>query len=230
MSSRPDTTGSIKAHPRARIAFSLFLGSIVCILLFTNWSGFLLARKCLHPFYRHVLESRAQRLFRQFQQSCTHFNVEYSRVLDFGCGFGGLSELLKRNKTPVVSVDVADHFIYREHDLRIISKDVEQLPFPTGAFDLAVSSYCFHHIPAHKHLALIAELLRVARRVILIEEDPSRNLLCRFLNSEMLTHANAHNTAEGWKECIAPHAQIDAMDIDKDEFSLYIRPLEGGHR
>lgn len=200
------------------------VGMLVYVVLFCNWSGAMLSITRLHPFYRRVLEGRAHRLFQQFNQSCTHYGVEYRRVLDFGCGFGGLSEMLRRNRTNVVSVDLVDHYIYPERNLRLLRKSTTQLPFATGEFDVAVSSFCFHHIPEAKHHALVAELLRVARCLILIEEDPSRNLLCRFVNSEVFTHANAHKDLSAWKTSFDPNLRVESLCLNEHEFSIFISP------
>lgn len=199
---------------------------LVSVILFADWSGALLTCRRLHGFYRRVLEGRAQRLHRQFRATCRAASVPYRRVLDFGCGFGGLSDVLRRRKAAVTSVDVVDHYIYTERDhLRLVDKEAASLPFGAAEFDVAVSSYCFHHIPIKHHARLLRELTRVAGVVVLLEEHPKRNLLCRFLNSEVFTHANAHMTLAQWKRHISAmgFTNVGALELNDYEFGLVLR-------
>lgn len=76
------------------------------------------------------------------------------RVLDLACGPGYLTLALAERAARVVGVDVTDRFLAmaraeaRRRGLRnvaLVPGDVERLPFPGGAFDLAVCKFAFHH-------------------------------------------------------------------------------------
>jgi len=194
------------------------------IIVFTNWSDYALRCKSLYPLYRVILEGRASHLYNQFKYVCDREHITYNSVIDFGSGFGGLSEMLRRNNKTIASIDTSNHYIYENTNNLLILENTKNLPFDDHKFHIAVSSYVFHHIPKDQHAIYITELLRVSPILILIEEHPRRNLLCRFINSEVLTHANAHMTMKQWNEHIVKmNLQISHHKLNRNEFALVIR-------
>ena len=88
------------------------------------------------------------------------------RLLEIGCGTGAFTRAL----TPLTSgrlvgVDVAPELVMRAHAaavdaVRVVSADVEALPFAAGAFDAVVGNAVLHHLRLARALP---ELLRVLR-------------------------------------------------------------------
>jgi ubiquinone/menaquinone biosynthesis C-methylase UbiE len=84
------------------------------------------------------------------------------RLLDVGCGNGGVARLLRRRVAEVVAVDVeASPHWAGEPGLTFEVADAEQLPFDDASFDVVHSKDSLHHMddPA----AALAEYRRVLR-------------------------------------------------------------------
>ena len=85
-------------------------------------------------------------------------------TLDAGCGTGAFSMAARARGARVVSVDIGPRLLQRtrakgiEH---VTAADVAMLPFPTGTFDIVLSSECIEHTPSPH--ASVLELTRVLR-------------------------------------------------------------------
>ncbi len=105
-----------------------------------------------------------------------------SRILDIGAGKGLMAqEIERRFQTRVTMVDVAQ---YNQTDLPLIVCDSRALAFADNSFDLAVLSFVLHHTP--KPEIILGEALRVAPRVVVIENDVRgklRGLVTRAIDS-----------------------------------------------
>ncbi|HZN58280.1 MAG TPA: class I SAM-dependent methyltransferase [Planctomycetota bacterium] len=110
-----------------------------------------------------------------------------ARVLDVPCGAGRLSGIIARHAEKLYEVDYSREMLHlcrsnaTAYRPFIAAASAFQLPFPDGAFDLAVSIRLSHHIPTrearHDHLR---EVLRVARRFALVTyfgEESMKNRL-----------------------------------------------------
>src|SRR5690349_10101314 len=71
-----------------------------------------------------------------------------SRVLDLGCGRGGVMELLWRDVRRAVGVD-PDLASLREHraGLPLACATGEALPFAAGCFDVVIALWVLEHLP-----------------------------------------------------------------------------------
>lgn len=91
----------------------------------------------------------------------------HSRILDVGAGKGLLAEeMTRRFNARVTMVDVAK---YNQSDLPLTVCDSRALAFADNSFDYAVLSFVLHHTP--KPETILREALRVAREVIVVEND-----------------------------------------------------------
>lgn len=91
-------------------------------------------------------------------------------VLDVGSGWYGLSWYWPRR---VVQTDVAFSSVNpapfgRAGEVSFVCSSAERLPFADDAFDYALSSDLMEHLPADIRAASVREMIRVARRGILI--------------------------------------------------------------
>jgi len=90
------------------------------------------------------------------------------RVLDVGCGPGGLTaELVTRvGPAAVVAVDPSEPFVAaaraRNPGVNVLQASAEELPFPDGSFDAALAQLVVHFMS--DPVAGLAEMARVSRR------------------------------------------------------------------
>ena len=95
------------------------------------------------------------------------------RLLDVGCGTGGLvAEVARRHPgvrptavdaDPGILAIAARHLAPWGERVELHAARAESLPFPDGAFDVAVSTLAFHHLPAPAKHAALCEIWRVLR-------------------------------------------------------------------
>ncbi|MCS7178359.1 MAG: methyltransferase domain-containing protein [Anaerolineae bacterium] len=102
------------------------------------------------------------------------------RVLDLGCGRGGILEELHEQVGWAVGVD-ADGCSLREHRLpslpRVVAR-AETLPFPGGTFDLVCCSWVLEHLPDPEWaLREVARVLRPGGRFVFLTPNACHPLL-----------------------------------------------------
>jgi ubiquinone/menaquinone biosynthesis C-methylase UbiE len=95
------------------------------------------------------------------------------RVLDLGCGTGGLTLLIKRlhPRADVVGLDPDPRALARARrkaDRAALSVQLDQgfgdaLPYPDGAFDRVLSAFVLHHLAAEEKEPTLREARRVLR-------------------------------------------------------------------
>lgn len=91
----------------------------------------------------------------------------HSRIIDIGAGKGLLAqELARRFSARVTLVDVAQ---YNHTALPLTVCDSRALAFADNSFDYALLSFVLHHSPNPD--TILREALRVAREVIVVEND-----------------------------------------------------------
>lgn len=105
-----------------------------------------------------------------------------ARVIDIGAGKGWLAQAIARQfDARVTMVDVAS---YNQSDLPLTLCDSRALAFADDSFNYAILSFVLHHTP--KPEMILREALRVARQVIIIENDvrgAARRWLTRAIDS-----------------------------------------------
>ncbi|MDO8686734.1 MAG: methyltransferase domain-containing protein [Candidatus Berkelbacteria bacterium] len=105
---------------------------------------------------------RAKGIAKQFAL----FIPENSKVLDIGGGTGSIAKELSRiTRADFTLLDVVDWNI---SDLPLVLFDGENIPFSDKEFDIALLLDVLHH--SEKEEAVISEAMRVAKKVIVLEE------------------------------------------------------------
>lgn len=94
------------------------------------------------------------------------------RTVDIGCGTGYLTRFLRGSVVGVdQSVEMLDIARARIPAAAFVQADVPPLPFPDDTFGLAFSSNVLSHLDTREaRAALVAEALRVARELVVLEQ------------------------------------------------------------
>ena len=108
------------------------------------------------------------------------FPEKITSVLDVGCGYGRLLEILKRERgrLNLVGVDFSSSQLktakkYLKDDrIRLLEVDVTKgLPFKDRSFELVTTNGCLQHIYRKDIDFVLSELLRVSRRYVITVES-----------------------------------------------------------
>jgi ubiquinone/menaquinone biosynthesis C-methylase UbiE len=125
------------------------------------------------------------------------------RVLDVGAGNCILCQQLGRRGHDVIPVDVKNLSFVDE--IVPIAYDGTTLPFGDDSFDVALVITVLHHAPDPD--AVLGEVRRVARRIIVIEEIYDNSFekyltyaIDSLFNLQFLNHPRTNRTDAGWRE------------------------------
>jgi len=133
---------------------------------------------------------------------------KFRTFLDVGCGMGHIVRNLFNEGYPVRGVEASQDAIkYYMSDLHqkgiVVKAGVEKLPFHNNEFDLVFCSDVMEHIPMFDVLASIAELVRVAKKYLVLTTNldhpykyhptmlPRKKWVELFLSTGKLRHLNA---------------------------------------
>jgi SAM-dependent methyltransferase len=115
----------------------------------------------------------------------------YGKILDCPCGAGRLGPVLLRRAVRLVRADLSGPMLREAGDALAAARRVgraalvrapaERLPFPEGAFDVAVCSRLLHHIAdPGRRSAVLRELARVSGRWVVLSFHDATALKRRF--------------------------------------------------
>lgn len=94
------------------------------------------------------------------------------KILDIGCGNGITSKMLKEKfKVNITCCDVENYLVSDMPFLLISPRG--RLPFPPQSFDLAMLNDVLHHIEKADQIRIIKKALRVAKKVLIFEAEPT---------------------------------------------------------
>jgi ubiquinone/menaquinone biosynthesis C-methylase UbiE len=127
---------------------------------------------------RSLLRRIASRRERSLFDRALAQAAAYGKVLDCPCGAGRLSPVLLRRAVRLVGADLSAAMLGEAHALAstvgahrlaLVRAPAEALPFPDGAFDVAVCSRLLHHLTDPGARAkVLHELARVASRWVVL--------------------------------------------------------------
>ncbi len=125
------------------------------------------------------------------------------RILDVGAGTGNVTELLRRAGWDVTPLDIED--LTFAPGVEPVLYDGGTMPYPDGAFDVALVSTVLHHVPDAE--SLLRETARVARRLVVVEDivDGRAHRLATYAVDSLLTlefagHPHANRSDAAWRE------------------------------
>ena len=125
-----------------------------------------------------------------------HFGPQDSLV-DIGCGRGYfLDYLQRRGHTELYGLDPCRHLIDLSLHDRIRYGSFQNHPFQTAQFDIAFTCHTLHHLPDREPLFPLREMLRLAKKYIVIVEINNTNLpmlLISLLNRRVERNALWYN-------------------------------------
>ena len=129
-------------------------------------------------------------------------HVSGRRALDFGCGTGRSTRLLRSFGFKVTGVDVAESMIRgaRVKDpsgLYLLLRDGSLTQFPTESFDLVLAAFPFDNIPNQQKTDLFREIWRILRK---------QGLIVNIVSSpEIYTHEWASFSTSDYPENLLAH-------------------------
>lgn len=133
------------------------------------------------------------------------------RIADVGSGNGVLCDLLRSRRFDVTPIDIADKSIVPS--VQPVIYDGLRLPFGDDDFDVALAITVLHHTKDPD--VILAEMSRVARRLIVIEEiyDSTFQRYATYaidslFNLEFAGHPRTNRTDAGWRRA------FDALDLE----------------
>lgn len=108
---------------------------------------------------------RKMRALIQFNYTVRMIPLHSRRILEVGCGYGGLSTYLSRTCREVYAVDINESIIDKAKKMTegivFAAMDAQHLEFPDGMFDAIVSFHTIEHVADTK--SFMEELSRVTR-------------------------------------------------------------------
>ena len=112
--------------------------------------------------------------------------VRPGRVLDVATGGGDIPEYLRRRGIArfATGIERSKDVVMLARELSpgvdLACADALRMPFADRAFDTATAHLFFHHLNDDECVAVLREMARVARRVVVLDLERSR-VLCGFL-------------------------------------------------
>lgn len=123
---------------------------------------------------RLLYMNRAQ----QIASRITPFISKDDRVLDIGCGTGSVAKVIKKEKSPEMTlIDVQYNPICEEYP--IIIYNGQKLPFKNNQFSVSLLTAVLHH--CHDSMRVLDEAIRVTSGKIIIMEDVFSDIVGRVI-------------------------------------------------
>ncbi len=136
--------------------------------------------------------------------SYKHWVTKEKKVLDIGCGNGVVSRYLQKYfKWDLTGCDIMEYTVEKIKFVHMT--DRYKLPFKNKSFEIAMLNDMLHHVTYENQEKLIVESLRVAKKVLIFDENPtligkiSDFLINQFHNSNM-EFLFTFRTKENWEK------------------------------
>ncbi len=150
--------------------------------------------------------------------------IEGKKILELGCGYGFLTEILKNQGFDSCGIDIdkesidVGHGLYPQADLRVA--DAYNLPFEDNSFDTVIFHEVIHHLEFDRALK---EAHRLAKEAVIIF-DPNPNFIVKLCRKLI-----RHEDPEAPFNKIIAALKGQGFAIAHAQFSsLFAMPLSGG--
>jgi SAM-dependent methyltransferase len=145
------------------------------------------------------------------------------RVLDVGAGTGALTAELLARGTSVAAADPSPEFVavLRERfpDVDVREAPAEELPFETGAFDVALAQLVVAFVSDAP--AAVVEMARVARRVAVcmwgiaeVEMFAAIDRTAEVIGASRATEPRRYRTQQEIHDLLAPHGEVQSAELN----------------
>lgn len=150
--------------------------------------------------------------------------IEGEKVLEVGCGYGFLTDILTKRGYDSYGIDIDDesieigHTLYPQANLRVA--DAYKLPFEDSSFDTVIFHEVIHHLDFDRALK---EAYRLTKKTVIVF-DPNPNFIVKICRK--IVH---HIDPEAPFNKITASLKAQRFTIASAEFSsLFAMPLSGG--
>jgi SAM-dependent methyltransferase len=188
-----------------------------------------------HHHYDHYSETMAQRLDGFYGRVDERLNrriaecVAGESVLDGGCGFGQLTDYLRKRGFKATGVDLLEECVvagkarFPEADIRVAK--TEQLELPDKSFDTVVLKDTIHHVYEEDDVAeFLADVRRVARKRLVIQ-DPNPTFVLRAAR-KLIGHVDPVCSPKDAERVVA-EAGFKVTKVAYSE--IFAFPMSGGY-
>jgi SAM-dependent methyltransferase len=161
-----------------------------------------------------------------------------ARLLEVGCGTGALAARCGDELgCEVTALDASAEMVRATcaRGIHAITGDVQQLPFPDGAFDCAVAAWMLYHVPdLDRGVAELARVLRPGGRLVAITNG--RGSLAELYDLAGGERRASTFSSENGAEVLGRHfAQVERRDVDvhavfgnREAAAAYLETLQRG--
>jgi ubiquinone/menaquinone biosynthesis C-methylase UbiE len=166
--------------------------------------------------------------------------LQGKRVLDVGCGEGGLTRFLAREGATATGIDISDTRLAQARGGEAVAgADYrvgfgEKLPFADGSVDAVLYHNALHHVPVEAQAAALVEAARVLKpggAVVIIEplaEGPYFELV-RQIEDETGVRKAAYDALRGTKALHQNREVFYDAPVRHDSFEAYEKRSVGIH-
>jgi len=160
------------------------------------------------------------------------------RLLDAGCGTGALAgRCAGELRCEVTALDASPEMVRatRARGIDVVTGDVQELPFPDGAFDCAVAAWMLYHVPdLDRGVAELARVLRPGGRLAAITNG--RESLAELYDLTGGERRDSAFSGENGADVLGRHfARVERHDVevravfaDRTAAAAYLETLERG--
>ena len=122
-----------------------------------------------------------------------NLDSENSKILDIGCGIGGIHHFFEKDNISLTGIDISDKFLQvagkrfpKNQYLAYGGDDGKKIPFPDKTFDFIFTINVLHHVPVNYRKDFMLESYRVLKfqgKMLVIEHNPFNPLTRRVVSN-----------------------------------------------